>query len=84
MPLLTTDPPYRGIIHYEVYGKGRPVLLLHGWLGSWQLWRETIERVGMSYRAYSLDFWGFGESRFGEAGGERIPFRILAWMPSLR
>jgi len=63
VPLLTTDPPYRGIIHYEVYGKGRPVLFLHGWLGSWQLWRETIERVGTAYRTYSLDFWGFGESR---------------------
>ncbi|HLA43695.1 MAG TPA: alpha/beta hydrolase [Aggregatilineales bacterium] len=63
MPLLTTDPPSRGIIHYEVYGKGRPVLFLHGWLGSWQLWRETIERVGERYRTYSLDFWGFGESR---------------------
>lgn len=69
MPLLTTDPPYRGIIHYEVYGKGRPVLFLHGWLGSWQLWRETIERVGQSYRTYSLDFWGFGESR-GVGGKE--------------
>lgn len=63
MPLLTTDPPSRGIIHYEVYGKGRPVLFLHGWLGSWQLWREVIERVGVAYRTYSLDFWGFGESR---------------------
>lgn len=63
MPLLTTDPPSRGIIHYEVYGKGRPVLFLHGWLGSWQLWRETIARVGEHYRTYSLDFWGFGESR---------------------
>ncbi|NJL94717.1 MAG: alpha/beta hydrolase [Anaerolineae bacterium] len=63
MPLLTTDPPYRGIIHYEVYGKGRPVLFLHGWLGSWQLWRKTIEHVGGNFRTYSLDFWGFGESR---------------------
>jgi pimeloyl-ACP methyl ester carboxylesterase len=63
VPLLTTDPPSRGIIHYEVYGKGRPVLFLHGWLGSWQLWRETIARVGENYRTYSLDFWGFGESR---------------------
>lgn len=63
MPLLTTDPPYRGIIHYERYGNGRPVLFLHGWLGSWQLWRNTIEKVGERYKTYSLDFFGFGESR---------------------
>lgn len=63
MPLLTTDPPYRSIVHYEVYGKGRPVLFLHGWLGSWTLWRDTIAKVGEQYRTYSIDFWGFGESR---------------------
>jgi pimeloyl-ACP methyl ester carboxylesterase len=72
VPLLTTDPPYGGIIHYEVYGKGRPVLFLHGWLGSWQLWRETIERVGTAYRTYSLDFWGFGESRGAGARDEAL------------
>lgn len=72
MPLLTTDPPHRSIIHYEVYGKGRPVLFLHGWLGSWQLWRPTIELVGEQYRTYSLDFWGFGESRRAGTSEEAV------------
>ena len=72
MPLLTTDPPYRGIIHYEVYGRGRPVLFLHGWLGSWQLWRSTVEHVGTNFRAYSLDFWGFGDSRGAGARDETV------------
>lgn len=81
MPLLTTDPPSRGIIHYEVYGKGRPVLFLHGWLGSWQLWRETIARVGEQYRTYSLDFWGFGESRGVGAKEEAIQdFSVSAFV----
>jgi len=56
---LVTD---QGIIHYETYGRGRPVLLLHGWLGSWALWRDTIEVLGKEFRTYALDFWGFGES----------------------
>jgi pimeloyl-ACP methyl ester carboxylesterase len=56
---LVTD---QGIIHYETYGRGRPVLLLHGWLGSWQLWRSTIETLGKDFRTYALDFWGFGDS----------------------
>ena len=49
-------------MHYEVYGRGRPVILLHGWLGSWGLWRETMTYLGRNYRTYALDFWGFGES----------------------
>jgi pimeloyl-ACP methyl ester carboxylesterase len=56
---ITTE---QGIVHYEVYGRGRPVILLHGWLGSWGLWQETMGFLGRSYRTYALDFWGFGES----------------------
>jgi pimeloyl-ACP methyl ester carboxylesterase len=56
---ITTD---QGILHYEVFGRGRPVILLHGWLGSWGLWQETMTFLGSYYRTYALDFWGFGES----------------------
>jgi pimeloyl-ACP methyl ester carboxylesterase len=56
---FTTD---QGIVHYEVYGRGRPVILLHGWLGSWGLWQDTMAYLGRYYRTYALDFWGFGES----------------------
>ncbi|MAU08708.1 MAG: hypothetical protein CL607_02710 [Anaerolineaceae bacterium] len=59
MPTLVTD---RGIVHYEVYGRGRPVILLHGWLGSWALWRDTIEELGKEFRTYAIDFYGYGDS----------------------
>lgn len=59
MSSLTTD---NGIVHYEVYGRGRPVILLHGWLGSWGVWQETMNFLGSEFRTYALDFWGFGES----------------------
>lgn len=59
MSSITTD---QGIVHYEVYGRGRPVILLHGWLGSWGLWQETMSFLGRYYRTYAMDFWGFGES----------------------
>lgn len=59
MSSITTD---QGIVHYEVYGRGRPVILLHGWLGSWGLWQETMTFLGRYYRTYAMDFWGFGES----------------------
>jgi pimeloyl-ACP methyl ester carboxylesterase len=59
MSSITTD---QGIVHYEVYGRGSPVILLHGWLGSWGLWQQTMTQLGQYYRTYALDFWGFGES----------------------
>ncbi|MBI2976154.1 MAG: alpha/beta hydrolase [Chloroflexi bacterium] len=59
MSSIVTD---QGIVHYETYGQGKPVVLLHGWLGSWGLWQRTMELLGRSYRTYALDFWGFGES----------------------
>lgn len=52
----------QGIVHYEVVGRGKPVVLLHGWLGSWGCWLGTMEALASRYRAYALDFWGFGES----------------------
>jgi pimeloyl-ACP methyl ester carboxylesterase len=56
---ITTD---QGIVHYEVFGRGKPVILLHGYQGSWGLWQETMAYLGAFYRTYALDFWGFGES----------------------
>jgi pimeloyl-ACP methyl ester carboxylesterase len=51
------------MVHYEVFGRGRPVLFLHGWLGSWRYWFPTMEVVAEQFRTYSFDFWGFGDSR---------------------
>lgn len=51
------------VVHYEVFGRGRPVIFLHGWLGSWRYWFPTMEVVAEQFRTYSFDFWGFGDSR---------------------
>lgn len=59
MSSIVTD---QGIVHYEAYGRGQPVILLHGWLGSWGYWLKTMEALKNDYRCYALDFWGFGES----------------------
>jgi pimeloyl-ACP methyl ester carboxylesterase len=64
MSSIVTD---RGLVHYEAYGRGRAVILLHGWLESWDHWRRTMELLRRGFRAYALDFWGFGES--GKQGG---------------
>jgi pimeloyl-ACP methyl ester carboxylesterase len=50
------------LVHYEVLGRGRPVILLHGWLGSWRYWVPSMQQLSMKYRTYALDLWGFGDS----------------------
>jgi pimeloyl-ACP methyl ester carboxylesterase len=52
----------REIVHYEVLGRGRPVIFLHGWVGSWRYWIPVMQAASFSFRAYALDLWGFGDS----------------------
>jgi pimeloyl-ACP methyl ester carboxylesterase len=54
------------IVHYEVLGRGRPVIFLHGWVGSWKYWISSMQVTSTSYRAYALDLWGFGETAHNE------------------
>lgn len=50
------------IVHYEVLGRGRPVIFLHGWVGSWKYWISSMQVASTSFRAYALDFWGYGDT----------------------
>ena len=51
-----------GIVHYEVIGRGRPILFLHGWVGSWRYWVPAMQTASTGFRAYAPDLWGFGET----------------------
>lgn len=50
------------IIHYEALGRGRPIVFLHGWVGSWRYWMPSMQVASTSYRAYALDFFGYGDT----------------------
>lgn len=50
------------IVHYEVLGRGKPLIFLHGWVGSWRYWIPTMQVSSVSFRAYAIDLWGFGDS----------------------
>lgn len=50
-------------LHAEDHGSGRPVLLLHGWPDSADLWRHQIPfLVENGFRAIAPDLRGFGRS----------------------
>lgn len=50
------------IVHYEVLGRGKPLIFLHGWVGSWRYWIPAMQSASVSFRTYALDLWGFGDS----------------------
>ncbi len=49
-------------MHYEVLGRGRPIIFLHSWVGSWRYWIPTMQAASSNFRAYALDLWGFGDT----------------------
>jgi pimeloyl-ACP methyl ester carboxylesterase len=50
------------IVHYEALGRGRPIVFLHGWVGSWRYWMPAMQVASTSFRAYALDLFGYGDS----------------------
>lgn len=43
-------------------GKGRAVVLLHGFLGAHGIWRDTISNLSKSYRVIAIDLPGHGKT----------------------
>lgn len=50
------------LIHYEVLGRGQPLLFIHGWLGSWRYWWPSMQAMSAQHRSFAFDLWGFGDS----------------------
>lgn len=75
MSSIVTD---QGIVHYEVHGRGTPVILLHGWINSWDVWRNSMIAFAEQgdYKVYALDFWGFGDS----AKEKAPPFQLDSYV----
>ena len=49
-------------------GKGKAVVLLHGFLGSHKIWEQTINDLSKSYRVIAIDLPGHGSTQcFGYA-----------------
>ncbi|MBI5951545.1 MAG: alpha/beta hydrolase [Chloroflexi bacterium] len=51
------------MVHYEALGRGRPIIFLHGWVGSWRYWINAMQIASTSFRAYALDLFGFGDTQ---------------------
>jgi pimeloyl-ACP methyl ester carboxylesterase len=59
MPLLN----YRNInIRYSAQGKGRAVVLLHGFLENLNMWHDITKELSKKNRVISIDLLGHGKS----------------------
>lgn len=49
-------------LHYEIHGKGEPLLLLHGFSGSGQDWKASLGQWGAGFHLVLPDLRGHGRS----------------------
>lgn len=49
-------------IHYAIGGQGTPLLLWHGFLGTWYCWRKVMPLLAEKYTVIAPDMRGYGDS----------------------
>lgn len=76
----------KGTVTFSDTGKGRVVVLLHGFLGSHQIWESTIQSLSKSFRVIAIDLPGHGNTDcFGYVHTmELLAKSVKAVMDSLR
>jgi pimeloyl-ACP methyl ester carboxylesterase len=52
----------KATVSFSDYGKGRTIVLLHGFLGSKEIWQKTTDNLAKSYRVIAIDLPGHGQS----------------------
>jgi pimeloyl-ACP methyl ester carboxylesterase len=56
--------PYKGeTFYYRVSGKGKPVMLVHGFIEEGGMWDETAKKLQDNYKVIIPDLPGFGKSK---------------------
>jgi 4,5:9,10-diseco-3-hydroxy-5,9,17-trioxoandrosta-1(10),2-diene-4-oate hydrolase len=73
-------------VHYQRAGSGRPLLLLHGLVGSARNWRRNISFLAQNSEVYAIDLFNMGESERVpglDAGLEATADRLAAYMDVL-
>ena len=73
-------------VHYQRAGSGRPLLLLHGLVGSAKNWRLNINFLAQDSDVYAIDLFNMGKSERVpglDAGLEATADRLAAYMDAL-
>ena len=63
MPIIKTTAAPATDLYYQDIGKGRPVVLIHGWPLSHRMWEGQVNALtAAGYRCIAYDRRGFGDS----------------------
>ncbi len=84
--MIKTTTFKKAKVTFSDTGKGRVVVLLHGFLGSHQIWETTTKELSKSYRVIAIDLPGHGNTEcFGYVHTmDLIAKCVKAVMDSLR
>lgn len=59
-------------IHYQEFGSGKPLVLIHGYGSSTYSWKDVVEPLAKTNRVIALDLKGFGFSDKPEGDYSRV------------
>jgi pimeloyl-ACP methyl ester carboxylesterase len=60
--MISTVSYHGANLRYSELGKGNPVVLIHGYLESLEIWNGFAEKLAKKYRVISVDLPGHGQS----------------------
>jgi alpha-beta hydrolase superfamily lysophospholipase len=77
-PAKSGYAPINGIkIWYAIFGRGAPVILLHGGLANANYWGELVPALAPRYRVVVMDSRGHGRS-----SRDARPLVMTLWLPT--
>jgi pimeloyl-ACP methyl ester carboxylesterase len=50
------------LLHYKSFGEGKPLIILHGFLGSLDNWQSIAKELAANYQLFILDIRNHGKS----------------------
>jgi pimeloyl-ACP methyl ester carboxylesterase len=70
------------MLHFKSQGKGRPVLLIHGFPLNQTIWASFADELSKSFQVFTIDLPGFGESPLLKAPFSIVDVAesVLGWM----
>lgn len=80
-----TTPAGQGDLVWRIWGRGEPLVLLHGGTGSWLHWIRNVEDLAQDFQVIVPDIPGSGESATPEPPptADRIATSMLAGLDRL-
>lgn len=69
------------VISFREYGAGFPIILIHGFPMSKEIWDEFVTPLSINFKIYTIDLPGFGQSQKPTSFSmQSVASDILQWM----